>query len=109
MPRPLLLADLEMDMETQNRSVCDPQAGNTPERLAQLQPFNEHRFDDCMAYLAAKNCRPLSVYEMMKLHVMIDVYHAIARGKPVIGGSLSPFTNGPVSRSAKSRITQWRS
>jgi hypothetical protein len=78
------------------------------DRISQLQPFNEHRFDDCIAYLAAKHDRPLTVYEMMKLHVMIDVYHTLDRGTPVIGGTIWPFTNGPVSRSSKSRVSQWQ-
>ena len=73
----------------------------------QLQPFNECRFDDCMAHLSATHGRPLSVYEAVKLHVMIDVFHALAHGKPVIGGRFYPFTNGPVSRSAKSRLYHW--
>jgi hypothetical protein len=98
-----------MPTETTNRSGGIPQAVNMPsEIISQIQPFNEYRFDDCIAYLSAKHNRTLSTYEMMKLHVMIDVYHTLGRGKPVIGGSLYPFTNGPVSRSAKGRVTQWK-
>jgi len=74
----------------------------------QLMPFNQYRFDDCMAYLAAKHGDELNTYELMKLHVMIDVYHTLERGKPVIGGSFWPFTNGPVARSAASRVSSWR-
>src|SRR5438034_11767384 len=97
-----------MPIESRDRA-CSAQAANMSQRLlTQLQPFNDHRFDDCMAFLAAKHGRPLSVYEMMKLHAMIDVYHTLDRGKPVIGGSLWPFTNGPISRVAKSRVGQWR-
>lgn len=77
-------------------------------KITQLQPFNEHRFDDCIAFLAVKHGRALSLYEMVKLHVMIDVYHTLDRGRPVIGGTISPFTNGPVSRSAKGRVTSWQ-
>jgi hypothetical protein len=93
-----------MSRDAQNPS--SPRDPKTPV-LAQLMPFNEFRFDDCMAYLAAKHNRALSVYEMMKLHVMIDVYHTLARGKPAIGGKVSAFTNGPVSRSSKSRVDDW--
>jgi hypothetical protein len=75
---------------------------------AQLLPFNEWRFDDCMAYLSSTHGRALSVYEMMKLHVMIDVHHTIFCGKPAIGGTFSAFTNGPVSRSAKARVQTWK-
>jgi hypothetical protein len=77
--------------------------------LGRLMPFNECRFDDCMAYLAGAHRRPLGTYEMMKLHVMIDVYHTLDRGKPAIGGAFWPFTNGPVARAAKSRVRHWES
>lgn len=85
-----------------------PTMQNSSHRLTQLQPFNEYRFDDCMAYLSARHHRPLAVYEIMKLHVMIDVYHTLDCGKPVIGGTIWPFRNGPVSRSSKSRISGWQ-
>lgn len=77
------------------------------QRLTQLMPFNEFRFDDCMAFLSVKHGRELNKYEMMKLHVMIDVHHTIMRGKPVIGGKLSPYTNGPVARIAWARVKTW--
>ncbi len=76
--------------------------------ITQLQPFNEFRFDDCIAYLAYLYGHPLSIYEAMKLHVMIDVYHVLDRARPVIGGTIYPFTNGPVSRSSKSRVSAWQ-
>lgn len=77
-------------------------------QICQLQPFNEFRFDDCIAYLSSTHNRALTVYEIMKLHVMIDVYHTLDRGKPAIGGVIWPFTNGPVSRSSKGRVAIWR-
>jgi hypothetical protein len=86
---------------------CTPQAIKLPSRLTQLQPFNEHRFDDCMAYLSAKYGRPLSTYEMMKLHVMVDVHHTLNNAMPVIGGDVWPFKNGPVARCAKNRVADW--
>ena len=61
-----------------------------------------------MAYLAAKHNRALALYEMMKLHVMIDVYHTIENGKPVIGGQIAAFTNGPVPRSSKTHVGHWK-
>ena len=97
---------IEVPERRQQRAPATNTMSDRP--FSQLQPFNEHRFDDCIAYLSAKYRRPLSTYEMMKLHVMIDVHHTLDRGKPVIGGSISAFTNGPVSRSAKSRVTHWR-
>lgn len=75
--------------------------------VKQVLPFNESRFDDCVAFLAARNGRSLNIYEIMKLHVMIDVFHTLARGKPVIGGALWPFTNGPVARHAKHHVRKW--
>ena len=97
---------LDMTHRTQHASP----AGRRPHRsvVTQLMPFNECRFDDCIAFLAAKHDRALSTYEMMKLHVLIDVNHTLDKGKPVIGGAIWPFTNGPVSRSAKSRVSYWR-
>ncbi len=76
--------------------------------LHQLQPFNEHRFADCLAYLSAKHGRRLSLYESVKLHVMIDVFHTVAHRKPVIGGHFLPFPNGPVSRPAEAHFNNWQ-
>ena len=76
--------------------------------LYQLQPFNACRFDDCLAYLSHKHGRALSLYESVKLHVMIDVYHVIGSGKPVIGGHFALFPNGPVARPAETRFNAWR-
>src|SRR6266704_354270 len=81
--------------------------GSSAAIVRRLLPFNEDRFEDCLAYLSAKHQRSLTVYEMMKLHVMIDVYHTIDHGKPIIGGELWPFTNGPVARCAKNRVAEW--
>jgi hypothetical protein len=78
-----------------------------PSPITQLQPFNEHRFDDCMAYLSSKHGRVLSRYEMMKLHVMIDVHHVLDNGIPVIGGEIWPYTNGPVIPCAFHRVSDW--
>jgi len=82
-------------------------SNKNPAFVGQTLPFNEFRFDDCMAYLSAKHDRELSVYEMMKLHVMIDVFHTISRGKPVIGGTFCAFRSGPVSRKAKHHVREW--
>lgn len=91
-----------MPQAIQNSTSSEPQSF-----LKQVLPFNESRFDDCVSYLAHKHGRELSVYELMKLHVMIDVFHCVQHGKPVIGGPLFPFTNGPVSRSSKYRVSEW--
>jgi len=75
--------------------------------LTQLLPFNEARFDACMAYLAKKHQRSLTKYDMVKLHVMTDVYHVLEHGKPVIGGSISPWQFGPVVARAYKRMRAW--
>src|ERR1035437_7268175 len=78
-----------------------------PMALSQLLPFNESRFDACMAYLARKHQRLLTKYDMVKLHVMTDIYHVVEQGKPVIGGSISAWTFGPVVGKAFNRLTFW--
>lgn len=75
--------------------------------LSQLAPFNEHRFDAIMAYFSRKYGRKLSQYDMMKLHVMTDVFHVLQTAKPVIGGSLEPWQYGPVVRPAYHRVAKW--
>jgi len=75
--------------------------------LSQLLPFNENRFDACMAYLAKKHQRLLTKYDMVKLHVMTDIFHVVEQGKPVIGGSISAWTFGPVVEKAFNRLTWW--
>ena len=75
--------------------------------LSQIIPFNENRFDACMVYLAQKHSRNLTQYEMVKLHVMADVYHTITYGQPMIGGSLEAWTNGPVVKKAYNRVAVW--
>ncbi len=75
--------------------------------LSQLMPFNEHRFDAIMAYFSRKYGRKLSQYDMMKLHVMTDVFHTLETGRPAIGGSLEPWKYGPVVRPAYNRVAKW--
>lgn len=75
--------------------------------LFQIQPFNRHRFADSLAYLSAAHNRPLRLYEAVKLHVMSDVFHTVRTSKPMIGGFLSPFPNGPVVRSAENQFNAW--
>ena len=75
--------------------------------LSQLMPFNEHRFDACLAYLAAKHNEVLTQRQMVKLHVMIDVYHVLEHGRPVIGGALGRWDGGPVVQRAFNRVKRW--
>jgi hypothetical protein len=78
-----------------------------PSTLTRLIPFNPHRFDACMAYLAKLYGRPLSVFEMVKHHVMTDVYHVLKHGHQVIGGELRPWPYGPVVEEAYNRLKYW--
>jgi uncharacterized phage-associated protein len=75
--------------------------------LSQLLPFNEGRFDACMAYLARKHQRLLTKYDMVKIHVMADVLHVLEHGKPIIGGAISPWQFGPVVARAYKRLRAW--
>lgn len=75
--------------------------------LSQISPFNEARFDACMRYLSSQHTRPLDQYEMMKLHVMTDIFHTLRYGAPVIGGSLDAWTFGPVVAEAYARVRRW--
>jgi hypothetical protein len=77
------------------------------EILSQIIPFNEARFDACMAFISARHKEPLDTYEMVKLHVLIDSYHMIEYGRPVIGGRLEAWRKGPVVPSAYQRIQGW--
>lgn len=84
------------------------QACQTPGRpLSQLQPFNEARFDSAIAYLVRKNQRPLSKYEIVKLHVLMDIIHTLGHGSPIIGGKLEAWDLGPVVDEAYARLETW--
>lgn len=75
--------------------------------LNQLQPFNAERFDACLAYLAQSHNRTLTQYDMVKIHVMADIYHTLKYGKPIIGGPLRGWPHGPVVDSAYNRVMHW--
>jgi hypothetical protein len=80
-----------------------------PAVLNQLAPFNAHRFEAVIAYMSwkAKVKRTFDQYEMLKLHVMIDVLHVLKYGQPVIGGQLEAWQDGPVVHEAYYQVTQW--
>ena len=78
-----------------------------PATVTSLIPFNPGRFDACMAYFAEVYRRPLTRFEMGKLHVMTDVYHVIRLGHQVVGGDLEPWRWGPFVRPAYDRLQQW--
>ncbi|HZL38303.1 MAG TPA: type II toxin-antitoxin system antitoxin SocA domain-containing protein [Tepidisphaeraceae bacterium] len=76
--------------------------------LTRLIPFNPHRFDACMSFLAQKIYdRPLTTFELVKLHVMTDVFHVLRTGHQAIGGELCAWTYGPVVEPAYHRLKEW--
>ncbi len=75
--------------------------------ISQLAPFNEHRFKACMSYLLGREGRSLTQYDLVKLHVLIDVFHVMSHGQPVIGGQLSAWKHGPVFKRAFNLIKSW--
>lgn len=68
--------------------------------LSQLAPFNEDRFDAVMGFISARSNRTFDQYELMKLHVLIDVFHVLKYGRTVIGGQLYAWPLGPVMSDA---------
>jgi uncharacterized phage-associated protein len=85
-----------------------PPAGLTAEPLSQLMPFNEERFRECMAYLAHVKAQSLSQLYLVKFSLLIDLFHVLRCGKPVIGGSLAPWELGPVVQEAYRVCVDWR-
>ncbi len=85
-----------------------PLDGLISEPLSQLMPFNELRFRDCMAYLAHVKAQNLTQIYLVKLNVLIDLFHILRCGKPVIGGSLAPWELGPVVQEAYRLCADWR-
>lgn len=75
--------------------------------LSQLAPFNEHRFKLCIQYLSAYGKRTLTQYDIVKLHVLIDVFHVLEHGQPIIGGQLCAWEHGPVVKKAYNRAMHW--
>jgi hypothetical protein len=76
--------------------------------LTQLIPFNATRFDACMSYLSQKVYgRGLTIFELVKLHVMTDVFHVLQHGHQAIGGELQPWPYGPVVEPAYHRLKHW--
>src|SRR4051794_15408033 len=72
--------------------------------LSQITPFNQHRFDAVIRYLSARHGRTLTQNDIVKIHVMTDVYHVIDYGMPVMGGQLEPWKHGAVVQRAYNRI-----
>ena len=73
---------------------------------SQLMPFNEHRFDLCMVWFSKTFGKPMTQFEMVKLHIMTDVFHVLNQAKPVIGGSLERWPYGPVVKYGYNRVSR---
>jgi hypothetical protein len=72
----------------------------------QLSPFNQHQFDRCMRWFAARHGE-LTQYQLVKLHVMTDVFHVLETGLPVIGGRFRRWKLGPVVPNGWHRTRQY--
>lgn len=71
---------------------------------SQLAPYNRSRFDQVMLRFMKNHNAFLSQYDIVKLHVMADVYHVLETGSPIIGGSLEHWPFGPVVQSAYNHV-----
>jgi uncharacterized phage-associated protein len=78
------------------------------EPLSQLMPFNEVRFRHCMAYLGHVKGQSLSQLYLVKLNVLIDLFHILRCGKPAIGGPVAPWELGPVVPEAYHLCAAWK-
>lgn len=70
-------------------------------------PFNPERFDAVMAYLSKAHGRELTQRDMVKLHVMTDVFHVLAHGRQIIGGKLERWKGGAVVNPAYRRVRRF--
>jgi uncharacterized phage-associated protein len=76
--------------------------------LSQLRPFDEGMLRRCVAYLSQAKRRSLSQLYIVKLNVLIDLFHILRCGKPVIGGSVAPWELGPVVPEAYRAFDRWK-
>jgi len=74
----------------------------------ELQPFNQARFDACMAWVARQFDRTLSQYEAVKIHALADALHVVRFHNPIIGGALRKLKHGPVALDALNRAKGWQ-
>jgi hypothetical protein len=74
----------------------------------ELQPFNQTRFDACMAWVAKAFDRTLSQYEAVKIHALADALHVVRFHNPIIGGTLKKLPYGAVALNALNRAKRWK-
>ena len=82
--------------------------GGGPPPLSQLRPFDEAMLRQCIAYISDTKRRSLSQLYIVKFSVLIDLFHILRCGKPVIGGSVAPWELGPVVPEAYRACDRWK-
>jgi uncharacterized phage-associated protein len=88
------------------RFAVGGRSGHPP--LSQLRPFDEGLLRQCVAYISATKQAPLSQLYIVKFNVLIDLFHIMRCGKPVIGGSVAPWELGPVVPEAYKACDRWK-
>lgn len=76
--------------------------------LSQIVPFDEGMLRQCIAYLSHGKQRSFTQLYVVKFSVLIDLFHLMSCGKPVIGGSVAPWESGPVVEEAYRACSTWR-
>ena len=69
-------------------------------------PFNDFRYDLVVSYILSKLNTTFDVYDMVKVHALVDALHVIETGRPVIGGEFQPWDHGPVAPPAYARANR---
>ena len=95
--------DLQRVASTWRVSASDRREGKP--MPAQLIPFNEYQFDRCALWLAKKLGKTPTQYDLIKFHIMTDIYHVLECGTPVIGGAIAKWPLGPAVEKAYARIS----
>jgi len=83
-------------------------ATQRPAPLSQLMPFDEAALRRCIAYLTHSKHRSLTQLYVVELNILIDLFHLLRTGKPVIGGSVAPWELGPVVPEAYRVCDGWK-
>jgi hypothetical protein len=76
--------------------------------LSQLMPFDEPTLRRCMAYVTHARRRSLTQLYIVELNILIDLFHILRTGKPLIGGSVAPWELGPVVPEAYRACDAWK-
>ena len=71
-------------------------------------PFDEAALRRCIAYLTNRKYRSLTQFYIVELNILIDLFHILRTGKPVVGGSVAPWEFGPVVPEAYRTCDGWK-